>query len=115
MGKSGLELVIADLVVSGQARAAPAASADKREGHPVPSPEVGHFLANGGNHARQFVARNMGQVDVRVVAHPPVPVAAAQARGPYFDDHPGLFRNRIRQVFNTQWSLEMPRSSRGAC
>ena len=38
-----------------------------------------HILAHGLDHAGQFVAGDMGQLDVAVVAHPAVPVAAAQA------------------------------------
>ena len=77
MGKAGLELRIADLLVSGMAFGATAAGTDKRNGDPVPQFPATDPSPECGNRARQFVARHMRQFDVRVMPHPAVPIAPA--------------------------------------
>ena len=81
MGEARLLLVQADLLMPGVALGAAAAAADERHGDLVARLPSGHVLAHGLDHAGQFVPRNMGERDVAVVAHPSMPVAAADAGG----------------------------------
>ena len=43
-----------------------------------------------GDHAGELVARDVGGSDVRVVPHPPVPVASARAGGRDLNDNAGF-------------------------
>lgn len=75
----GLELALAHLLVAGAAVDAPPAPGDERHRHPVPSPPSGHLPAHVLDHAGDLVTRHVGQHDIRIVAHPAVPVASADA------------------------------------
>ena len=94
MGEAGLELVVADLLVAGQAFGTATAAADERHGDPVPGLPSRHVPAHGFHHPGQFVPRHVGQSDIRVVTHPAVPVAAAHAGG--LDTHHDAMRLRRR-------------------
>jgi hypothetical protein len=86
--EAGLHLVVADLVVAGEALRARAARADERHGDALAHRPSGHVGADLVDGARELVARHMRQLDVAVVAHPAVPVAAAQAGRLHADDRP---------------------------
>src|SRR5665647_3382872 len=43
-----------------------------------------------GDHAGEFVARDVWESDIRVVPHPPVPVTSAQTSGGHFNDNAGF-------------------------
>jgi hypothetical protein len=81
-GKAGLELGAADLMIAAQALRATPAAADHREDHPIARFEAARLGANFLDDAAQLVAGDVRQAaDVRVVPHPAVPVAAANAVG----------------------------------
>ena len=87
-GEARLEVLVADLRLPGAARlAAPAAEAE-RHGHAVADRERPHLRPGGRDHAGQLVAGHVGERDRRVVAHPAVPVAAADAGRPHLHDDP---------------------------
>jgi hypothetical protein len=81
-------LHLADLLVSGVAFPAAAASSDERNSHLLPDPETPHLWTDCGYEAGKFVARDVGKADVRVVSLPAMPVAAAKAGRLHFDNHP---------------------------
>ena len=65
--------------MTGMTFAARPATAGERHGDPVAQCPVLHILADRLDHTGQFVARDVRQVDVTVVTHPTVPIAAADA------------------------------------
>lgn len=87
VGKAGLCLVTANLLVAGMALRAGAATGDKGHGDPVTHPEAANVAANGFDDAGKFVPRYVGQGNIRVMAHPAMPVAAANAGCHHLDDH----------------------------
>ncbi|MNE23122.1 hypothetical protein D3C80_1163650 [compost metagenome] len=97
MGEAGLELRFADLLVAGAALMAVAAAGNERHGDTVAGLEAGDVLADCGDDAGEFVAGNMRQADIRIMPHPAVPVAAAEAGRLYLDDHAAIGRFRIGQ------------------
>src|SRR5260221_3993989 len=79
MSEARLHLVVANVLVARIALWTSAAA--RNEGHRdavalLPQP---HILAHLLDDARKLVARHMGKLDVAVVAHPAVPIAAADA------------------------------------
>ena len=77
-----LGLAVADLVVAGEALRARAARAHERDRDPIARRPALDPVADGLDDAGQFVPGDVREPpDVRVVAHPAVPVAAAQAGG----------------------------------
>ena len=87
--------MLADLLVArGAFRACPAA-ADEGQRHALALPPAPHALAYLGDYAGQLVPRHVRQLDIRIMAHPAVPVAAAQACGLDLDDEPQLARARV--------------------
>ena len=97
MGKAGLELAVADLLMAGVALQAGAAAAGERHGHPVAGIPLADIPSSRRNRARQFVARHMRQGDIRIMLHPAMPVAAANAGCLNLDHHAVGRRRRIRQ------------------
>ncbi|MNI08426.1 hypothetical protein D3C73_614640 [compost metagenome] len=87
MGEARLELVGADLLVAGMALRAMAAAGDEGYGDAIADLEAHHALALCRHLAGQFMARNMRQLDIRVMALPAVPVAAAEAGRANLDDN----------------------------
>ena len=106
MGEAGLELRLADLLVAGAAFMAMTAAGDEGHGDAVAGLEAGDVFADGGDHACEFVAGNMRQADIRVMTHPSVPVAAAEAGRLYLDDHAAIGRFRIGQRRNNRGFAE---------
>ena len=74
------------------AATAPAAERDRHEvAHAVPA----HVRSGCDDPAGHLVTRHVGQLDHRVVALPPVPVAAAHAAGQHLEDDPVGGRGRV--------------------
>lgn len=76
---------------------ATAAAGNEGNGDTVACLEPGNVLSDGSDNAGEFVARDMRQANIRIVAHPAMPVAAAEARRLHLDDHAVVGRFRIRQ------------------
>ena len=90
-----LGLAVADLVVAGGALRARPARAHERDDHALPGPPPRHALADRLDDAGELVAGHVRErADVGVVAHPAVPVAAAQPGGLH-PDH-GAVRRGLR-------------------
>ena len=81
MGKTRLFLLQADLLVAGMAFGTAAAPTDEWYSDLVANLPFCDVIPNGLDDASQLVARHMRQVDVAVVSHPAMPVAAADAGG----------------------------------
>ncbi len=79
MGEARLELLLADLLVAGAAFLTMTAARDKGHGDPIAHSEAFHIAADGGDGAGKFMARHVGKANVGIMAHPAVPVAAAEA------------------------------------
>jgi hypothetical protein len=93
MGKAGLKLVIADLVIAGVALGARAAATHKGNGYAIALFPQGNVLSDSLNNSCQLVPGNMGKPDIRIMAHPAMPIAAAHSRCHYLDDNTmGLWR-----------------------
>ena len=92
MREARLELLFADLLMPGMAFGAVAAAAHEGRGDPVAHVPVRHLLTDGCNGAGEFMSGDVGQRDVRVMAHPAVPVAATDARR--LDLHHDTMRGR---------------------
>src|SRR3954447_7331931 len=74
-----LELVRADLMIALPALLATTARADEGRGDSIAHLPMRDARTDGGDRASQLVARDVREDDVRVMPHPAVPVAAAQA------------------------------------
>ena len=79
--ETGLKLVVADLMVARGALRTGSARRDEGHRHPIADMPAAHVGSHGLNHARQFMAGHMRQHDVGIMAHPAVPIAAADAVG----------------------------------
>ena len=75
-----------DLCIAAGAVLAGAAAIDEGDGDTIADFEFCDAGANGGDDAGEFVAGDMWQYDIAVVAHPGVPIAAAEAGSFDFDD-----------------------------
>jgi len=72
------------------AHLADAATAAKGHRHALTHPPARHAAPEFGDRSGQLVAGDVRQLDGRIVAHPGVPVAAADAIGFDPDDHATL-------------------------
>ena len=108
LGEPRLELVLADLAVAAGARPAPPAREDERRRDPVADLPAGHRGAGLDDGAGQLVTGHVGQLDVVVVAHPAVPVAAAQPGRLDGDDHPVGRARRVRGLGQLGRGAERP-------
>ena len=108
MSEAWLKLVVADLVVAGKAFRAPAAAADKGDGHPVTHFPLRHVFTCGYNIPCQFMARYMGQLYVRVVAGPAVPVAQADAARHDLEHDAARRRHRVRDLLDPDDEIIIP-------
>jgi hypothetical protein len=75
MCKTRLRLVVADLVVPGNALFAAAAAANEWHRNPIALAPAGDVSANRRDRTGEFVTRHVRQRDVCVMPHPAVPVA----------------------------------------
>jgi len=90
VGEPGLELSVTHLVFAPSAGLALAARADERSRDPVTGVPSPYPRADLGDHAGEFMARDVWESDIRVVPHPPVPVTSAQTSGCHFNDNTGF-------------------------
>ena len=89
-----LALAVADLLVAGAALLAAAARAHERDGHARARRPLADVRPDRLDHAGELVPRHVRErADVRVVAHPAVPVGAAQP-GRLDADHHAVRRRR---------------------
>ena len=86
--------------------AARSATADERHGDPITGLPIFHILADRLDNARQFMAGDMREVDVSIVPHPAVPIAAAQACGLDLEHDTVRLRCRIRDAHDIRGFLE---------
>ena len=86
LGKSGLGLGGTDLCVAAGAVLAGAAAVDEGDGDAIADFELCYAVADCGDDAGEFVAGNMWQYNIAVVAHPGMPIAAAEAGSFDFDN-----------------------------
>jgi hypothetical protein len=96
--ESRLELIRTHLFVSVPARFASSAPGSKRNRYAIAHRPLVDMASNFDHRSNQLVAGDVGEFDIRVVAHPSVPVAAAQPGRLNPDNHPIEFRNRLGQV-----------------
>eukprot|EP01133_Synstelium_polycarpum_P028869 gene28868-biopygen24276 len=87
--------MFAHLMIAGVALETMAASADKRYGDPVADLPLGDMAAESLNRSGKFMAGHVRQLDIGVVTHPAMPVAAAQSRCFDLDDNARRGRDRI--------------------
>ena len=106
-GEPGLEVVVANVRLAGEALGT--SSAPDREGHrhAVARLPAAHLRARGFDHPGQFMSGNVRQADVWVVAHPAVPVAPADAVGPDPHHHAVGRRCRIGHLAKSERSAEL--------
>ena len=104
--EAGLEVVVTDVLVAREALGAGAAAHGKGHGDPVACFPAAYLGADSLDGARQLVTGYVGQVDVGVVPHPAVPVAAADAGGLHADDDAVRCRRGVRHVLDGQGLLK---------
>jgi hypothetical protein len=90
VGEPGLELSVTHLLFAPPAGLALAARADERSRDPVTEVPSLYPRADLGDHAGEFMARDVWESNIRVVPHPPVPVTSAQTSGCHFNDNAGF-------------------------
>ncbi len=106
MRETRLSIVVANLLVTGSALLARSATTTKRHGHSrcwLPSLHAGSDFSHG---AGQFVAWNVRQLDIAVVAHPAVPVTTADTTGFHLNDGRIRSGHRSGHSGNFQWPLK---------
>jgi hypothetical protein len=96
MRKSGLKLLVADLMISGKALRAPATAAHERHRDSITDTPLGDIATDRLDDSRQLVPRNVGQLDIGIVALPPVPIAQTNATRHDFQHDCIRTRNRVR-------------------
>src|SRR3954464_8669075 len=107
VGEARLGLVQADLPGAVPTRTTSPAGTDERHRHPVTDPPPAHPVADRGHRAGQLVAGDVGNGDVRVVAGPGVPVAAADPAGRHPDDHAARRGGRLGHRLHRQRTAEL--------
>ena len=95
-----------DLCIAAGAVLAGAAAIDEGDGDTIADFEFCDAGANGGDDAGEFVAGDVWQYDIAVVAHPGVPIAAAEAGSFDFDDDAVGGCGWGRDVFNREIASE---------
>jgi hypothetical protein len=93
--ETGLELCVADLLISAATFGARPASSYKRYGYPIPHLPFGHVAADFCHYARKLMPGDVRQLDVWIMTFPAMPVAAAYACALDLDNHTVTFRSWI--------------------
>jgi hypothetical protein len=106
MGKTGLELIIADLLITSLTSRAGTASADEGNRHPVTDFPVFHAFAHLSDQPGKLMSGHMGQSNIRIVPHPPVPIASAKTRCLDFQYYAMLGSLGIRDLDDLRLFLE---------
>ena len=106
VGEPGLGLARADLLLAGRALGAGPAGVHERHGHPVADAPAPHARADRGHRAGQLVTGHVRQDDVRIVALPGVPVAAADPARRHPHDDAARRRLRSRHLAHLERTTE---------
>ena len=102
MRKPGLILIVADLVIAGNAFRAFAASANEGQRHSFPHAPPGYVFPDLDNNPRHLMARYMRQRDIRIVSHPAMPVAHAKAGRLDSQDNATFRRDWVHHILDGQ-------------
>jgi hypothetical protein len=100
MGKAWLKLPITNLMVSRPTLGTGAATTNERKRHPVtftPPPDI---FSDSFNHPGDFMPGYMRQFNIRIMAHPSMPIAPTQAGCHYLEDNTMFLRDWVRYVFD---------------
>src|SRR5262249_47471747 len=105
--EAGLQLVIADLLISGAARSTDAAGT--HEGHRdsithLPTADGATFRSD---FAREFVPWNVRQANIRIVPQPAVPIASAETGRLYRDHHAVIGGHGVAHILDAQGLAEL--------
>ena len=106
MRKAGLKLVVANLVVARLALRTGATAAHERHRDAVPGFPVGDIGAHRLDNSGKLVSWHMRQANLRIVPHPAMPIATAQARCLDRNDRATSRGRGIRHFLNAQWFPE---------
>ena len=84
----------------------PTTTTDERDRDAFPGLEISNDRSDRRNYSGKFMTRNVRKLDVGVVPHPAVPVAAADAARLNVDDDAVGGWSRVGYVFDRQWPFE---------
>ncbi|CDG52619.1 hypothetical protein HALA3H3_360110 [Halomonas sp. A3H3] len=104
MSEAGLKLAIAHLVVARVALRASTATANEWNRDAVAKAPLLYIFTNGFDYACQLMARHMGKLDIGVMPHPAMPVAAAYPVRHHLHHNAMRLRGGIRQLLDLWWS-----------
>lgn len=107
MREAGLQLVIADLLISRAARPACAAGADEGYCDSITHLPTSDAFAVGSDLAGKFVPRNVRHANIRVVAHPSVPITPTKTSRFDSDHHAVVGRHGIVDTLDAQRLSEL--------
>src|SRR5690348_2405290 len=105
--ETGLQLVIADLLISRAARPACAAGADEGYCDSITDLPTNDMFALGGDLAGKLVPRNVRHANIRVVPHPSVPITSAKTSSFDGDHHAVIGRHGIVDTLDAQRLSEL--------
>ena len=97
----------ANLLVACPAERAISASAHKGSGHAITPLPLGDRAAHRFDHARKFVAGNVGECDVGIMTHPAMPVTAADPGRGNANDGAGGGRGWVRHRLDGERALKL--------
>lgn len=105
--KSGLELVIADLLIAGYALRTRSTTTHKRKRNPIALFPACHIFPNILNYAGEFMPWDMRQCNVRIMPHPPMPIAPTKPRCHYTNNYAVRGRCRVGHVLYREWAAKL--------
>jgi len=105
--ETGLQLVIADLLISRAARPACAAGADEGYCDSITDLPTNDVFALGSDLAGKLVPRNVRHANIRVMPHPSVPITSAKTSRFDSDHHAIIGGHRIVDILNAQRLSEL--------
>ena len=98
MREARLELTLANLVISGVALQAMAATCDERNSDAITDLPLRDLLSDFCYYSRKFMPWHMGQDDVWIVALPAMPIAATYSCRHYLDHNSTWIERRIGNI-----------------
>lgn len=98
MRETGLKLAIAHLMVAGVALGASTATANEGNRDAVANAPLFYILTHGFDHAGKLMPRHMGKLNIGIMPHPAMPVAAADSVGHYLHHNAMRLRGRVGQL-----------------
>ena len=102
MGEPGLKLAVAYLMISRQALGTATAAANEGQRDPVSGFPVYDIRANGFDDTGKLMARYVWKANIRIMPHPAMPIAPAQACCSDGNHHAAGRGFGIRQLPNVQ-------------